>query len=95
MIISYLVVYSISHPDFSLRQLYVAYPLLPNPEVMGWKIEGARVELIIMPFPPVFESCNTAVAVTALKLSPSHAPILPHIPFSSQCQSRNVYQPVS
>jgi len=38
------------------------HPALPNPEVMGWKIEDTRVELIIKSFLPVLESCREVIA---------------------------------
>ena len=36
--------------------------LLPNPEVMGWKIEEAKVEPILMSIPSVPESCREVIA---------------------------------
>ena len=43
------------------RQAHVAYPELPNPEVMGWKIEEATVQPVLMSLPPVPESCREVI----------------------------------
>ena len=44
------------------RQAHLAFPVIPNPEPMGWKVEGMKVKPILMSLSPVPESCQEIIA---------------------------------
>ena len=44
------------------RQAHLAYPVIPNPEGMGWKVEETKIKPILMSLSPVPESCQEIIA---------------------------------